>query len=120
MCKKAQNSERGFRIARAEHGESPHESQRHRSAFGRMWVNIRHAVRPRSLEENDRAMRASRERCGLREQTPVCKRDGEIRIRLPLDDNATVKAIIADGQVLHADVELVALAHEIDQCGVPF
>ena len=41
-------------------------------------------------------------------------------MRLPLDDNVTVKAIIADGQVLHADVEVVALAREIEQSGVPF
>ena len=39
---------------------------------------------------------------------------------LPLDDNATVKAIVADGQVLHADVEVVALAREIEQSGMPF
>ena len=41
-------------------------------------------------------------------------------MRLPLDDNATVKAIITDGQVLHANVEVVALAREIQQSGVPF
>jgi len=35
-------------------------------------------------------------------------------MRLPLDDNATVKAIVADSQVLHADIEVVALAREID------
>jgi hypothetical protein len=35
-------------------------------------------------------------------------------MRLPLDDNATVKAIVADSQVLHADVEVVALAREIE------
>src|SRR5260370_32293092 len=40
-------------------------------------------------------------------------------MRLPLDDNATVKAIIADSQVLYADVEVVALAREIEQDGVP-
>lgn len=41
-------------------------------------------------------------------------------MRLPLDDNATVKAIVADGQVLHVDVEVAALAREIKQSGVPF
>jgi hypothetical protein len=35
-------------------------------------------------------------------------------VRVPLDDNATVKAIIADRQVLHANIEVVALAHEIE------
>ena len=40
-------------------------------------------------------------------------------MRLPLDDNATVKAIITDGQMLDADVEIVALAREIEQSGVP-
>jgi hypothetical protein len=39
---------------------------------------------------------------------------------LPLDDNATIKAIIADGQVLYTDVEVVGLAREIEQSGVPF
>ena len=41
-------------------------------------------------------------------------------MRLPLDDNATVKAIVADRQVLHADIEVVALAREIEQRGVLF
>ena len=41
-------------------------------------------------------------------------------MRLPLDDHVTVKTIVADGQVLHADVEVVALAREIEQSGVPF
>jgi hypothetical protein len=40
-------------------------------------------------------------------------------VRLPLNDNATVKAVIADGQVLYPDVEIVALAREIEQSGVP-
>lgn len=83
-------------------------------------MDIGHARRPRTLEENERAMRASRELRGLKEQSSVCKREGEIRMRLPFDDNATVKTIIADGQVLHADVEVVALAREIEQSGVPF
>ncbi len=41
-------------------------------------------------------------------------------MRLPLDDNATVKAIIADSQVVHADIEVVALAREIEERGVLF
>jgi hypothetical protein len=41
-------------------------------------------------------------------------------MRLPFDDNATVDTIIADRQVLHADVEVVALAREFEQSGVPF
>ncbi len=41
-------------------------------------------------------------------------------MRLALDNNATVKAIIADGQVLHADIEVVALAREIEQSRVSF
>src|SRR5438874_2554981 len=41
-------------------------------------------------------------------------------MRLPLDDDATFKAIITDVQVLHADVEVVALARQIEQSGVPF
>src|SRR6266849_7698805 len=65
VCKKAQNSERVFRIARAEHGKPPHDSQRHHRTFERMWMKIRHARRPRPLEENDRTMRASRELCSL-------------------------------------------------------
>jgi hypothetical protein len=32
--------------------------------------------------------------------------------------NATLKAIVPDGQVLQVDVEFVALAHEIKQSGV--
>src|SRR6266550_1488109 len=59
LCTQAQNSERDFRIARAEYGKPPHDSQRHHRTFERMWMNIRHARRPWSLEENDRAMRAS-------------------------------------------------------------
>ena len=35
-------------------------------------------------------------------------------MRLPFDDNATVNTI-ADCQVLHADVEVVALAREFEQ-----
>jgi hypothetical protein len=41
-------------------------------------------------------------------------------MRLAFDDNATVNAIIADGQVFHADVEVVALSRESKQGGVPF
>jgi hypothetical protein len=41
-------------------------------------------------------------------------------MRLPLDDNAAVKAIIADGQVLHPDIEVVALAREIEQSSMSF
>ena len=41
-------------------------------------------------------------------------------MRLPFDDDATVKAIVADSQVLHADIEIVALAREIEQRGVLF
>lgn len=41
-------------------------------------------------------------------------------MRLPFDDNATVNTIIADRQVLHTDVEVVALAREFEQSGVPF
>jgi hypothetical protein len=41
-------------------------------------------------------------------------------MRLPFDDNATVNTIVADRQVLHADVEVVALAREFEQSGVPF
>lgn len=41
-------------------------------------------------------------------------------MRLPFDDNATVKTIVSDGQVFHADVEVVALTREIEQSGVPF
>src|ERR1700682_44627 len=40
-------------------------------------------------------------------------------MRLPLDHNATVKAIIADGQVLYTDVEVNAPAREVEQNGVP-
>ena len=77
-------------------------------------MDIRHAQRPRSLEENDKSLSASREISGLREHAPVCERDGEIGVRLALDDNRTVETIVADGQVLHANIEVVALAREID------
>lgn len=73
ICKKAQDSERVFRIARAEHRKPPHDGQRHHRAFERMWMDIRHARRPRPLEENDRAMRAARELRSLREQASVRK-----------------------------------------------
>jgi hypothetical protein len=41
-------------------------------------------------------------------------------MRLPFDDYAMVKAVVADSQVLHADLEIVALAREIEQRGVLF
>jgi hypothetical protein len=37
-----------------------------------------------------------------------------------LNPNAMLKARVQDGQVLHVDVEFVALAHEIKQSVVPF
>ena len=40
-------------------------------------------------------------------------------MRLPPDHNATVKTIIADGQVLYTDVEVNAPAREVEQNGVP-
>ena len=44
---------------------------------------------------------------------------GEIRIRLPLDDNATIETIVADRQALHPYFEIAALAHEFEQSSVP-
>ena len=41
-------------------------------------------------------------------------------MRLPLDDNATVEAVIADSQLLHAHIEVVALARESEQGRVSF
>jgi hypothetical protein len=37
-----------------------------------------------------------------------------IRIRLPLDNDAAVEAVVADGQAFHTDVEVVASASETD------
>ena len=82
-------------------------------------MDIRHARRPRTLQENDGTMRTSRESRGLWEQTSVHEGEREIGVRLPLDDNAAVEPVIADGQVLDAYVEVVALAGEIDQSGMP-
>src|ERR1700687_2056030 len=65
--KEAQNSERVFRIARAEYGKPPHDSQRHHRTLERMWMDIRHARRPRPFEEDNRAMRRAREPGSLRE-----------------------------------------------------
>jgi hypothetical protein len=54
-----------------------------------------------------------------REQSSICKGKREIGIRLPLDNNAAVNPIIADGQVPDVHREVVALAGEIDQSGMP-
>ena len=65
-------------------------------------------------------MRTSRELCSLGEQSSVCKRKREIGIRFPLDNNAAVNPIIADGKVLDVHREVVALAGEVDQSGMAF
>ena len=81
-------------------------------------MNLRHARRSRSLERNDRAMRASRELRSLTEQASVRQRDREIGTGFSLDNDAAIEAVIADGQVFQADVELVAFAGEPDQRGL--
>src|SRR5262249_29723661 len=70
-----------------------------------------------ALQQNDWTMSTLRKLRGLRKQPSVHQRDGEIRIRLPLDHNAPIEAVIADGQSLHADIEVGALAGETNQRG---
>src|SRR5437867_3077839 len=84
-----------------------------------MRMDRRHACWSRALQKNDRSMRTLRQPRGLKKQAPVRQRDSEICIRLPLDNDAAAKAVIADGQVFDADVEAVALLSEIDQRGMP-
>src|SRR5437763_2450492 len=84
-----------------------------------MWMDLGHAARSRTLQKNDRTMRTSRELRGLRKQASVDERNGEICIRFPLDNDAAVNAVIANGQALHADVEVEALAHETNERGMP-
>jgi hypothetical protein len=53
----------------------------------------------------------------LWEQSSICEGKCEPGIRLPLDNDAAVNPIIADGQVLDAHREIVGLAGEFDQSG---
>ena len=65
-------------------------------------------------------MWASSERRRLREKPSVHERAREISIRLPFDDDAAVDAVVADGEMHHLDVEVIALSGEIEYRGVSF
>ena len=56
-----QDSERVLGIARVDDRKPPHDSQGHNRALERMWMDIRHARWAWPLNQNDRAMRATRE-----------------------------------------------------------
>src|SRR5262249_3422506 len=111
---KAQKPERVFRIAGPDHWQAPHHGQGCDRALERMWMDVRHVRRPRAFQENERTMRTSREPRGLQEQAAVCQRDGKIRIRLPLDDDAAIEAVVADRQAFHPYLEIAALVPRIE------
>jgi len=65
-------------------------------------------------------MRASRECRGLREQSSIHERGREVSIRLPLNHDAAVDEVVADWEMHHLDVEVFALSHQTEYCGVSF
>lgn len=62
-------------------------------------------------------MWASSERRRLREKPSVHERAREISIRLPLHDDAFVDAVVANCEVHHLHVEVIACSGEIEQRG---
>jgi hypothetical protein len=69
-----------------EHRKPPHDRERRHRAFQRVRMDVWHALWPRTLEENDRPMRTSRELRRLRKQMSIDQRQREIGVRLPLDN----------------------------------
>jgi hypothetical protein len=65
-------------------------------------------------------MRASRECRGLREQPSIDEGGREVSIRLPFDNDVAVDEVVADGEMHHVDIEVIALSGEIEYRGVSF
>jgi hypothetical protein len=117
---KSQDAERVFRIAGVNHWKPPHHRQRKHRALQRVRVNVGHLSRRGAFEQNDRPMGTSSERCRLWKQAPIRERSGEIRERLPFDDDTAVNVVVTDGKTFHLNFEVSAFPGEIQQCGVSF
>jgi len=100
--------------------QSPHHGQGHQRALQRMGMNVGHVSRPRTLEQNHRAMWTSRQGRCLREEPSIRQRGREVSIGLPFDDDPAVDEIVADGEMHHLDVEVIGRSREIEYRSTSF
>jgi hypothetical protein len=103
-----------------QHWQAPHHRQRNDCALQRVRVDIGHLRRSGTFEENDRPMRISSKGSGLLEESTVRERHRQIGVRLPLDHDAVVDAIVTDIEVVHSYVEGWTLLRKGEQSRCPF
>jgi hypothetical protein len=83
-------------------------------------MHVWHMCWPWSFEQENGALRLSRKRGCLREQSAVCERDREIGVGLTLDEHAVVDQVIAGGQALHMNVKIAAAKSKSEERRIPF
>jgi len=89
-------------------------AKREQCALQRVRMNVRHLRRLGSFEQHDWAMRTSCESRRLWKEPAIRERHREIKIRLALDHNAAINAIVTDIEPIHPYVEVPALSCKID------
>lgn len=83
-------------------------------------MNIGHLPWFWALEQKNGSVWTSSKGCRLREEPSVRQRGREVSIRLPFDDDTAVDEVVANGEVHHLNIEVVALSREIEYRSVSF
>ena len=78
-----------------------------------MRVNVRHSNGRGAFDQHDRAMRTLRQPGGLEKEASVRQRDGQIRVRLALDQHTAVNQIVADVEAHHLHVERLTSLNKV-------